>query len=42
VAGEAGMFEGTLFVNVDDVSHLSTIIKKLETVEGVKAAYRFE
>jgi GTP pyrophosphokinase/guanosine-3',5'-bis(diphosphate) 3'-pyrophosphohydrolase len=42
VSGEAGMFEGTLFVNVDSVDHLTMVVKKLETVDGVKAAYRFE
>lgn len=42
VSGEAGLFEGTLFVHVESAEHLQTIIKKLEQVEGVRDAYRFE
>lgn len=42
VGSESGLFEGTLILFVDDVDHLSKIMKRLETIEGIRSAYRFE
>jgi len=42
VSSDSGMFEGLLTVYVDDIDHLDRIINKLQKVEGVKSAFRYE
>lgn len=42
VNSEEGMFEGTLIVYVDDITHLDKVIKRIIKIPGVKQAYRFE
>ncbi len=42
VSSDSGMFEGIISVYVDDIAHLNKIIKRLEKVEGVKNALRYE
>ncbi len=42
VSSDEGTFEGTLMVYVEDRGHLDRLIKKLQKVEGVRQAYRFE
>ncbi|HRR08530.1 MAG TPA: bifunctional (p)ppGpp synthetase/guanosine-3',5'-bis(diphosphate) 3'-pyrophosphohydrolase [Rhodothermales bacterium] len=37
-----GYFEGTIVVDVHDISELHTLIQRLYTVEGVQAVYRYE
>lgn len=42
VGSEGGMFEGILTIYVEDLSHLEKIIQRLERVEGIKTATRYE
>lgn len=42
VSSEGGMFEGILTAYVNDLEHLEKIIQRLERVEGVKNAMRYE
>jgi GTP pyrophosphokinase/guanosine-3',5'-bis(diphosphate) 3'-pyrophosphohydrolase len=42
VNSDGGMFEGTLMVMVEDISHLEKVIQKIQRIQGVKQAYRFE
>jgi len=42
VNSDEGMFEGTLIIYVEDISHLEKVIKRLQRIPGVKQAYRFE
>ena len=42
VNSDSGLFEGTLFIYVQDLGHLNQVIKRLERVEGITSAYRFE
>lgn len=42
VNSDSGMFEGILTVYVDDLQHLEKIIEKVQRVQGVKDAIRYE
>lgn len=42
VNSDEGMFEGTLIIYVEDISHLEKVIKRILRIPGVKQAYRFE
>jgi len=42
VNSDSGMFEGILTVYVDNIDHLGKIIQKLQKVEGIKSAFRYE
>jgi len=42
VSSEDGMFEGLITAYVNDLKHLEKIIKRIERVNGVKNATRFE
>ncbi|MEX0660828.1 MAG: bifunctional (p)ppGpp synthetase/guanosine-3',5'-bis(diphosphate) 3'-pyrophosphohydrolase [Balneolaceae bacterium] len=42
VSSEGGMFEGILTIYISDLSHLEKVIKRLERVEGIKTAVRYE
>lgn len=42
VSSEGGMFEGILTVYISDLSHLEKVIKRLERIEGIKTAVRYE
>jgi GTP diphosphokinase / guanosine-3',5'-bis(diphosphate) 3'-diphosphatase len=42
VGSDEGMFEGTLIIYVDDITHLEKVIKRITKIPGVKQAYRFE
>jgi GTP pyrophosphokinase/guanosine-3',5'-bis(diphosphate) 3'-pyrophosphohydrolase len=42
VNSDGGLFEGTLMVMVEDISHLEKVIQKIQRIQGVKQAYRFE
>lgn len=42
VNSDSGMFEGTLILLVEDIKHLENVIQKLQNIEGVKLAYRYE
>lgn len=42
VNSDSGMFEGILTVYVDDIDHLDRIIARLQKVDGVKSALRYE
>lgn len=42
VSSESGMFEGMITVFVDNIDHLTRIMKKLRKVSGVKSVYRYE
>ncbi len=39
---ESGIFEGTIMLYVNDVSHLTDLIKKLEEVDGIVEVKRFD
>ena len=39
---EEGMFEGIITLYVDGLTHLDTIMKRLNRVEGVKTVLRYE
>jgi GTP pyrophosphokinase/guanosine-3',5'-bis(diphosphate) 3'-pyrophosphohydrolase len=42
VTSEEGMFEGIITLYVDGLTHLDTIMKRLNRVEGVKTVLRYE
>ncbi len=42
VNSDSGMFEGTLILLVEDIKHLEKVIQRLQRIEGVKLAYRYE
>lgn len=42
VSSDSGMFEGTLILLVEDIKHLEKVIQRLQRVDGVKLAYRYE
>lgn len=42
VSSEDGMFEGILTAYVNDLGHLEKIIKKFESVDGIKTVMRYE
>ena len=42
VTSDEGMFEGIITLYVDGLTHLDTIMKRLNRVEGVKTVLRYE
>ena len=42
VGSDTGVFEGTLILYVSDIKHLDKVIKRIQRVEGVREAYRYE
>ncbi len=42
VSSEGGMFEGILTIYISDLSHLEKVIKRLERIEGIKTAVRYD
>lgn len=42
VTSDSGMFEGTIILMVEDIKHLEKAIQKLQKIDGVKLAYRYD
>ncbi len=42
VDSDDGIFEGTVVINVSDLTHLRRLIERLKRVEGIHGVYRFE
>lgn len=42
VSSDTGAFEGTIILFVEDLKHLQNVIKKIQKIDGIKQAYRFE
>ena len=42
VTSDSGMFEGTIIIMVEDITHLDKIITRLKRIDGLKEVYRYE
>jgi len=42
VTSDSGMFEGTIIIMVEDITHLERIISRLQRIDGLKEVYRYE